>query len=218
VKGPVVFIANSKGDNALAASLSDELQKVGLSPLLAPEFKAGAPVERQLESAIRKADWALVILGPDGVTPNVMFELGAAVGRGVPTMILATSEATRQSLPESLKSLTTFVTGERLGEVATRVAAILRVLPSRKGKRTPLGRYLSSLLEARELAPSLITSAAGLSEVRLRRILDGATPSAASVARLLLAFSDLGKPLDAHEMQEFLLRLSETPPKLRRRR
>jgi hypothetical protein len=81
---PTIFISYNHHDRDWAKDLAKALKREGVSVWLdADKLRPGDPRLDAIEQGLRKSDWIVFVLGPEeSQPPNVLFEMGAAVGLG----------------------------------------------------------------------------------------------------------------------------------------
>ncbi|MCY1067941.1 restriction endonuclease [Nannocystis sp. RBIL2] len=128
---PRIFISYSGRDATVAKLIGDRLTGEGMTVCEARSVTAGVDRASQIALEIRRGDLIIAILCED--SPNVMFELGFAVGAGR-SVLIATSLA--EVIPTELGTLPcvriTPESQEDLVEAVHRVLARTRKKPSRE--------------------------------------------------------------------------------------
>ena len=92
--------------NKVNAVISEALKGTGVGVYSATSVPAGAAVFEAIDVALRRAD--VVVLDVSQPTPNVMFEAGFALGRGVPLLIIA-ERGSRNPMPVQLRAMQVLV-------------------------------------------------------------------------------------------------------------
>lgn len=82
-KKPRIFISSSTEDLALVAKLSVLLESMNIEVIRWDQgiFSAGRTILEAFDSALSNIDAAIVLLGSDSPSPNIMFELGMMQGK-----------------------------------------------------------------------------------------------------------------------------------------
>lgn len=92
-----VFISHARADKEWAKNLVDQLKVRGLQAWLAEdELHPGSPWEEQVKTALIESDALVAILNEGTPRPNVLFELGMALGQGkrvIPVIINERSDS-----------------------------------------------------------------------------------------------------------------------------
>src|SRR5439155_20468885 len=89
------------GSEQLADELAHALQEHGLEPFLPTKIAAGDTVPEAIQSALRRS--SVVIADITGRNPNVLFELGVAIGLRKPVLLL--SQGSLDDVPPDLRAL-----------------------------------------------------------------------------------------------------------------
>jgi nucleoside 2-deoxyribosyltransferase len=84
----------------LAKQIGEVLKKEGIEPVLATDFGTGGTFTDQILEAIRKAEYLVADL--TGSYPNVLFEVGMAMGLRIPVLLL--SQETVKDVPFDLRA------------------------------------------------------------------------------------------------------------------
>jgi predicted nucleotide-binding protein len=100
-----VFISHSSTDvewvRAFAESLEAQGAQVWLDEL---QVRAGSRVEKALEQGLRGSDVIAFVITPDNVRrPNLLFELGAALGMGKRAVPIVSKDVPASELPYPLR-------------------------------------------------------------------------------------------------------------------
>jgi len=79
-----VFISHSSSDRDWARNFANSLQSYGISVWLDElSLQAGESWEEAIEKALRESQVVVVLISKESVTqPNLLFEMGAAIGMG----------------------------------------------------------------------------------------------------------------------------------------
>ncbi len=100
-EAPTAFIAlpDTDGSSDLRAEIENALSDKGIQPTSGKRAAAGL-VQQRVQESLRAADF--VIADVTGASPNVMMELGMALGMGKRLLLLSGSKSV--SLPADLAS------------------------------------------------------------------------------------------------------------------
>jgi nucleoside 2-deoxyribosyltransferase len=71
----------------LAKQIREVLESQGIESVLATDFGAGGTLTDQIQGAIRKAE--IIVADLTGTNPNVLFEVGMALGLRKPVLLLS---------------------------------------------------------------------------------------------------------------------------------
>jgi nucleoside 2-deoxyribosyltransferase len=89
---PLAFLALPSQGNAsldLATQIGDVLKQQGIEAMRPDDISTANPVVEQVQASIRRAD--LVVADLTGRNPNVLFEVGMALGLNKPILLLSQS-------------------------------------------------------------------------------------------------------------------------------
>ena len=106
MSNPTVFISYSIGDANWARSFAEALKQRGVAVWLDQfQIAAGDSLRDALEAGLRESD-VLVTLVDAGasIKPNLLFELGAAIGMGKRVVPIVPPELDASKLPSELRS------------------------------------------------------------------------------------------------------------------
>lgn len=99
-ESPQAFLALPLKDEAsqkLAGAIADVLEQQGFEPILPPTGTGSGPAD-QIQGAVRRAD--LVVADLTGTNPNVLFEVGMALGLNKPVLLI--SQGSSADVPADL--------------------------------------------------------------------------------------------------------------------
>jgi predicted nucleotide-binding protein len=124
---PKIFISYSNKDIAWARQFVDALQALGVEVWFAErQVPPGRPLQAEVEKALRESDSIVTLLTPDSAqTPNLFFELGAAVGLGKNIIPVVPTEMDQSQLPPPLRARQVLVRSTPK-DTAKRLAARLK--------------------------------------------------------------------------------------------
>ena len=128
-----VFISHQSKDNELANQLFTALKAQGFDPWLdALSVPPGADLQAAVLQALKSSDAYILVAGHGTVgDPNVLFEMGAAAGAGIPIIpIIFPSGET----PELLSKWSHIVT-LRVQDPQTAAEKLRELLPIRRYRR-----------------------------------------------------------------------------------
>lgn len=103
VEKPQAFLAlalNDATSQSLATEISNVLKTQGVEPMLPAHLSTGSALEEQIHGAIRRAN--LVIADLTGANPNVLFEVGMAIGLNKAVLLI--SQAPGKDVPVGLQA------------------------------------------------------------------------------------------------------------------
>jgi hypothetical protein len=114
IKAPKVFVSYSLSDAKYAKELVRALKRRGVRAWLDQfEISPGAPVQEEIEKALRASDAILILLTQESVSnPHVFFEIGAAVGLGKQVLPVMAYGMEMSSLPPPLRFRQVLVRGQ----------------------------------------------------------------------------------------------------------
>ncbi|HXU33357.1 MAG TPA: toll/interleukin-1 receptor domain-containing protein [Thermoanaerobaculia bacterium] len=122
MSSPKIFLSYSHEDREWVKAFAEALEERGL-PLWydEKEIKAGDNIADAVESALRESEAVIFVLNDQSVlSPNLYFELGAAVAAGKKIIPIVGKHSARRSLPGSLLKRRSLVQGDP-GETADEV-------------------------------------------------------------------------------------------------
>ena len=129
-----VFISHHSKDNKLANELFAALKAKGFKPWLDElSVPAGADLQSAVLEALKSSDAYILVVGHGSIgDPNILFEMGAAAGGGIPIIpIIFPSGET----PELLSKWSHVVT-LRAQNPETAAQELRELLPIKRYKRT----------------------------------------------------------------------------------
>lgn len=129
-----VFISHHSKDNELAKKLFAALKAQGFEPWLDElSVSAGADVQTAVLNALKTSDAYILVVGHGRIAdPNILFEMGAAAGAGIPIIpIIFPSGET----PELLSKWSHIVT-LRVPDAKTAAEKLRTILPIKRYRRT----------------------------------------------------------------------------------
>ena len=102
---PKVFISHSEADRDWARAFAQSLQAQGVRVWLDDmEIQLGQPVEKELERGLRGSDIIAFVLTSENLrSPNMLFELGAALGMRKPAVAIVPNDLEASQLPYPLR-------------------------------------------------------------------------------------------------------------------
>jgi predicted nucleotide-binding protein len=103
---PKVFISYSNKDISWVRQFVDALQDLAVDVWFAErQVPAGRPLQAEVEKALRESDAIVTLLTPDSAqSPNLFFELGAAVGLGKNIVPIVPREMEMSQVPPPLRA------------------------------------------------------------------------------------------------------------------
>jgi len=106
MKKPTVFISYSHINSEWVHQFANALKQQGVNVWLDDwQIAAGESIVDALESGLRGSDVIVAILSPHNVaSPNVLFELGFAVGMGKKLIAIVPQELDRSTIPFDLRA------------------------------------------------------------------------------------------------------------------
>lgn len=137
-KGTSVFISHAAGEARFATDLARALHRRGIdSKTDADVRRLGDEGQRALKTALRSADWLLVIVSDRSITsPNLNFEVGAAIGQeiGVIPILLSRAAGRKFRVTWLREALSDSVVAEKTNpsDVADKIAR--RIAPRETGQ------------------------------------------------------------------------------------
>lgn len=152
-------------------SFFEELRKHHVEPFFISDLlKSGGLVVSQIRSAFRSVDFVIAFIGPERAVPNVILEIGIAVGMGRPVLLFAEQGA---QIPFDLTGLTIRTVDP--SNVESLIEEVDRFLES----RTELQKLAFSAPLAVEQAPKRLRDVPPRAEIqRIRNIsAHGASPA-----------------------------------------
>ncbi len=128
---PHVFISHTEEDQRYAEELSLALHDMGIDATLPASFQAGGSIDEQLQKALGSATLYVALVSERTLmSPWVLFELGAALGRHTPLLLVYLSDEAARSAPAALRrSIAIQAKSLRPAEVANEVAVLAAKLP-----------------------------------------------------------------------------------------
>ena len=101
-----VFISYPRSDGEWVNAFAESLTARGIDPWLDLwSLTSDAPMMNQLEDAIRESAFLIAVLPSDGSTnPNVLFEVGVAIGMKMPFVLIVGQGDQAPKLPQGLMS------------------------------------------------------------------------------------------------------------------
>ena len=101
-----VFISHSAQDQLWVREFAEKLSNEGINVWLAErEITSGESVSEQLEEGLRSSEFLVFVLGTDSiVSPNVLFELGAALGMGKKVVAIVAKDVEAKDLPGPIRA------------------------------------------------------------------------------------------------------------------
>ena len=102
---PQLFISHSTGDTEWAKAFANALKERGLRVWLDEfEMEPGDSFREALEAALRDSDVLVTLIEQDTLnTPNLFFELGAAIGMGKRVVAIVPKDLDPTQLPIELR-------------------------------------------------------------------------------------------------------------------
>src|SRR2546426_6410514 len=118
-----IFISYARPDASFARQLSKQLISQGWTVFLDENVIVGSSTSA-LEKALRKSDWYVVLLSKDSVaSPNINFELGAAMAQGKPVIPVYMSRSVSRDVPAPISGVSPIsAEGQTPSDVAHRIA------------------------------------------------------------------------------------------------
>jgi hypothetical protein len=103
---PKVFVSYLNRDISWVRQFVEALQSLGIDVWFAEQqVPPGRPVQSETEKAMRESDFLVTLITPDSAqTPNLFFELGAAVGLGKVIVPIVPKEMDLSKLPQPLRT------------------------------------------------------------------------------------------------------------------
>jgi hypothetical protein len=104
---PKIFISYSHSDQEWARQLAEALAKSGLDVWF-DEFniKPGQPLAEALEKGLRESDAVILLINSENVNrPNLLFEIGAAVGMNKPMIPVVSRDLEVHRLPALIQRI-----------------------------------------------------------------------------------------------------------------
>jgi hypothetical protein len=180
---PKVFISylEGQGDKEWVKQFVHELERENLSVWMdKSDIVPGAPIVQELNKALRASDIIVSILNEEAInSPNVFFELGAALAMGKQMVAVVPSDFNLSRLPDPLKQRSFLVKGEP-DETAKSVASL--------ATQRPAGELSDSELERITQHIANYLSANNFNSVSFERIRERINPNYSD--ELLLAVID----------------------------
>lgn len=99
-QGFLAFPLKDDASRELAAQIADVLRVQDIEPLLATELDSSTALTDQIQAAVRRAE--VVVADLTGANPNVLFEVGLALGLSKPVLLL--SQAPAKDVPADLRT------------------------------------------------------------------------------------------------------------------
>lgn len=105
-RAPKIFISYSRDDASYARQLVDALTSEGVDIWFDREqIAAGEPIRAKLARALRDSDVIISLVSPNSLdNPNLLFELGAAVGMGKRIIPIVSSTTAISRLPAPFRT------------------------------------------------------------------------------------------------------------------
>lgn len=127
MSGPKVFISYSHNDSEWVREFANTLKDLNVAVWLDEwEIAAGESLVEALETGLRGSDVIVAVISPNNVaSPNVLFELGFAVGMGKRLVPILSRDVVTSTIPFDLRSRRFLIQG-RPDETAREVAAALK--------------------------------------------------------------------------------------------
>ena len=127
MSGPKVFISYSHNDSEWVREFANTLKDLNVAVWLDEwEIAAGESFVDALETGLRESDVIVAVLSPNNVaSPNVLFELGFAVGMGKRLIPIFSRDVVTSTIPFDLRSRRFLIQGQP-NETAREVAAALK--------------------------------------------------------------------------------------------
>lgn len=124
---PKVFISYSHNDSEWVREFANALKDLNVAVWLDEwEIAAGESLIDALEAGLRESAVIVAVLSPSNVvSPNVLFELGFAVGMGKRLIAIFSRDVVTSTIPFDLRSRRFLIQG-RPDETAREVAAALK--------------------------------------------------------------------------------------------
>jgi nucleoside 2-deoxyribosyltransferase len=100
---PEAFLALPLKDavsSALAEQIAEVLREQGIEPVLPTDLGAAGALPDQIQHAIRRAE--VVVADLTGTNPNVLFEVGVAIGLSKPVLLI--SQEPMRDVPFDLRA------------------------------------------------------------------------------------------------------------------
>jgi len=103
---PKVFISSSNKDISWARQFVEALQAQGVAVWFSErQVPPGRPFQAEVEKALRESDFIATLITPDSAeSPNLFFELGAAVGMGKVIVPIVPKDMDLATLPPPLRT------------------------------------------------------------------------------------------------------------------
>lgn len=103
---PRVFISYTRSDADWARSFAEALKQRGVRVWLDQwEIPAGVPFREALEAGLRESEVFVALIDPGfSLNPNLLFELGAAIGMGKRVVPIVPRQADTAKLPSELRN------------------------------------------------------------------------------------------------------------------
>jgi hypothetical protein len=99
-----VFISHSSRDQEWVRAFSESLSAHGIQVWVDYDIQAGKSLVEETERGLRESDTIIFVLTPENVRqPNLIFELGAAVGLGKRVVPILSRGLEPSTLPFPLK-------------------------------------------------------------------------------------------------------------------
>ena len=119
-----IFISHGRADREWARAFAESLKARGAQVWLDElQIRAGKRLEDEIEQGLRDSDVVAFVITPDNVRgPNLLFELGAALGMGKRAVPIVSKDVETSELPYPLR-VRQFLARESPEETATKLLA-----------------------------------------------------------------------------------------------
>lgn len=134
--GDRVFLTASSG--VRIDTVEDMLRRAGLSPVRWPDLPPG-PLVRSLSEALSQCVALIAVLAEDASpSPGLLVDVGAAIGRDLPVILVATSPQTRTKVPAVLRELPVVGLGGDESAIGDRIVQTIKAYSDIHGGPRPL--------------------------------------------------------------------------------
>lgn len=119
-------------------AVEDMLRRAGLSPVRWPDLPPG-PLGRSLSEVLGQCVALIAVLAEDASpSPGLLVDIGAAIGRDLPVILVATSPQTRVKLPAVLRELPAVNLGGDERVIGDRIVQTIKAYSDTRDEPRPL--------------------------------------------------------------------------------
>lgn len=128
------FISSPLSERSLRKALIAALTQRGIDVFQLENMEVGSDWQANVVSSIKRSNVVIAYIGSDGFSPNVMLEIGYAIGSGIPVLLLSDNPS---RIPLDLATLPMIVTSKTdPGVVDEIVEHIAQLKPKNHGQPT----------------------------------------------------------------------------------